>query len=38
MTDPTWIFFQKNENIYKYKLIDNAYLFDANLMQLQIIQ
>jgi hypothetical protein len=36
MAEPTWIFFQKNENIYKYKLIDNAYLFDANLMQLQI--
>ena len=36
MTEPTWIFFEKNANIFKYKLVDNTHLFDVNLMQLQI--
>lgn len=36
MSETTWVFFEKNAKIFKYKLIDNEHLFNVNLMQLQI--
>lgn len=32
----TWVILEKNKNIYKYKLFDNAFLFHKDIMDLQI--
>jgi hypothetical protein len=32
----TWVILEKNKEIYKYKLLDNAHVFDKDLMNLQI--
>jgi hypothetical protein len=36
MPDTTWVILEKDKKIHKYKMIDNAHLFDKNLMNLQI--
>jgi hypothetical protein len=34
--DVTWVILKKNKEIYKYKLLDNEFLFDIKIMNLQI--